>query len=500
MSKLISAIQKKANKTKTFNGAKTFVSTNNANLDFFGLVGAMRGRDTEVADLFSKAFSEDQVLAIVNAFHLRDLRGGKGERSSFNTCMDFLIKSNPEMFRKVLPLIAEYGYYKELLHYIRDEEVGNDVIKYLHMTLTSDVEKQLNRKPYSLLAKWLPSENSSSRQTRADAALLAKEFGMSPRNYRKLLSGMRAGLNIVETLMSANKWTSIDHSKVSSKAAKNYRKAFLKRDPEGYKKFIERAVKGEVKINSSTLFPYEIIHSVRERVDNTLEAQWKQLPDYVDGDTSNAICVVDSSSSMDDWNFYGRVSNAPRSYTPMDVAFSLGIYFAERSKGIFAGHVIDFSTTPRLNKIAGKTLFEKVSWIRRLNCGGSTNIEAVFDLILDTAVKNKIEQSEMPSKIFIISDMEFDQASGHSKTNFSVMKKKYSKAGYEMPNIVFWNVNAHQQQAPVTKEEENVFLISGASPSAFKTCLTAKAVNPMELMLETLNSDRYQPVRQALKV
>jgi hypothetical protein len=315
---------------------------------------------------------------------------------------------------------------------------------------------------------------------------------VTEKDYRKALSALRAKIDVIETKMSSKNWKAINYSKVPSKASLRYRTAFHKKDGERYTAFLESAVKGEVKINSAALYPYELVEKYLNPVygfddhstaglDMTVEAQWKQLPNYADTDV-NSLVVCDVSGSM----MGGKPS-------PCSVAISLAIYLAERNKGAFKDHFITFSSSPKLEAIKGNTLYEKVRNLSHADWGMSTNLQSAFNLILSVAMRNKLAQSELPKKLFIVSDMEFNQACGGS-TNYEVARAKFQAAGYELPEVVFWNVRSRNNQTPVTKDEQGTFLVSGCSPSIFKNTINCKATTPAELMLEVLNGPRYEKI------
>jgi hypothetical protein len=477
--KLLTGMRKADNVAYTDNGAVSNRSTLSDVLDFYYHVSARRGKDN--TQLFANAFAEDKVLAVKAAFYSRDVRGGQGERNSFRQVLRYLYNNQRAIFNKIVELVPIYGRWDDILKFVESVTVQNMVWNQLQNDLTSDNP--------SLLAKWMPSENTSSENTQKLAMQWISAFGISPRQYRKMLSSIRRKLNMPESLMSAGKFGDIDYSHVPSRAAMLYRKAFSKRDAERYVAYLEAVKTGKTTIKAATLYPYEIVEkylsSVRH-VDDTLEAQWNALPNYCkDGENKNALCIVDTSGSMS-----GR---------PMAVAISLGLYIAERNTGQFHNYFINFSHTPHLIQVKGNNVYERVHNMASTDWGGNTNFQASIDLILNTAVKNNVPQSDMPKMLYVISDMQFDMACpGVNKTNFEAMKQKFIRAGYEMPTVVFWNVNSFNNETPVTQDEKGVFLVSGCSPSIFKACINAEATNPMELMLEVLNSDRYAAVEEAL--
>lgn len=463
---LIKGLQKATSLGVTENGAVTFTKSGSANLDFYAQAGAMRKNPTKTLELFVRAFAEDRLTATRILFYLRDVRGGQGERDLFRTCLEWIGTNEKEVFDKIVALVPEYGRWDDLF---MDNEV---CFKLIGDQINNDL---LSNRP-SLLAKWLPTINASSVNTRNKARLMAKSLGVDEKKYRQTLVEIRKKIATVEAKMSANEWSKIDYSTVPSQASRIYRNAFSKHDEERYGTFIEKAEKGEVKINASTLYPYQIYNSVHQDYSKTLEALWNQLPDYTMG--KNALVVADTSGSMQG--------------DPMSVSVSLALYFAERNVGQFKDYFITFSAQPRLQRVVGDNLADKM---RSIETGeiANTNLQAVFDLILKTAIDNNTPAHELPSTIYIISDMEFDVACYGAKTNFEVIKEYYSQAGYEMPNIVFWNVDARNgENLPVQAHESGVAMVSGFSPVAFKIAVENKT--PIEVMLDTINSERYAKI------
>lgn len=450
---------------RTQNDAVTFIRTESSLLDFYAQAGAMRNGSEKALDLFKKAFAEDRQKAVRILFYLRDVRGGQGERKLFRTCLEWLGTDVPEVFEQIISHVSEYGRWDDL--FFDNEECFALIGKQLKKDKKSDSP--------SLLAKWLPTLNASSKSTQAKAEVMAKGLSLHPIEYRKTLVAIRKKIKIVESQMSANEWKKIDYSTVPSQASRIYKNAFKEHDETRYSKFIEKAEKGKVKINAGTLYPYQIYKSVQSDYSKTLEALWNQLPDYTQG--KNALVVADVSGSMDG--------------DPMSVSVSLALYFAERNKGQFKDHFITFSAEPRLQRIKGETLLDKMNSIETSEWDMNTDLQAVFDLVLDTAAQNGTPANELPETIYIISDMEFDRCCD-TRTNFEVIKEKYRESGYEMPNLVFWNVNASGKNLPVQQNENGVALVSGFSPVIFKIAVENKT--PEQIMLDTINSERYAKI------
>ena len=486
MNQLLSAMTDTNNVTSTENGAGAFKSTKSNVLDFFAIGAAMRERsEKDQVDIFASAWMEDPELALKVMFYARDIRGGQGQRGAFRHQLKYLADVSPETVRANLHLISEYGRWDDLYELV-GTKVEKDAFALIKKQLMLDMG---NPERPSLLAKWMKSENASSKQTIALATKTRKYLGFGSANYRKILSALREQLNVIERQMSAGDWENVEYSHVPSLAMMKYRKAFAKHDETGFQNFIAKVNKGEATINSGVLYPYEIVEKVgvfnyrwssAPEIDPQLaQAMWDGLPDYVDGDDGNAIAVVDTSGSM--------------SGTPINVAVSLGMYFAERNSGAFKDHFITFNNTPELVKIQGNDFVSKVHHIGKANWGGSTNLEATFHLILNSAVANNVPQEEMPKKLFIISDMQFNCVQGGTnQTLFDRMKELYARAGYEMPSVVFWNVNGRQSNQPVTMDERGTQLVSGFSPSIFSHIMGAAFETPYEMMLKVLGSERYE--------
>jgi hypothetical protein len=351
--------------------------------------------------------------------------------------------------------------------------------------LRRDQEALVKGDSVSLLAKWLPSENASSIASRKAARDLAARLGMSNKEYRQRVVALRKHIGLLEQSMSDNAWSEIDYGKIPSQASRKHNKAFGRHDHDRFAEFIGAVSRGEKTMNAGTLFTYEIVDVVRKGQDAVADALWKSLPDYTNG--NNALVVADTSGSM------GSIEYAYSANQPIDVSVSLALYFAERNTGAFKDHFLTFSERPQLVKVLGNTLTEKLRNISTANWGMNTDIQAVFNLLLKSAKAAGATADDMPKVIYIISDMEFDRSSRNSdKTAFENAKKQYEKAGFTLPHIVFWNVNARNTNVPVTKNEGNVTLISGLSQSTFRYVVEGKT--PLQSMLDVLNGERYAQI------
>jgi hypothetical protein len=465
--------------TTTTNGALSNSTSGSALLDFFGKAGALRAAsEGDVLNYFTSAYAEDKTLALRILFYSGDVRGGQGERRLFRTCYRWLAQNDEKVAKKLLKLVPEYRRWDDVTETLEETPLEQDGLKLLAAQLKKDVKAEAP----SLAGKWAPSAQASSDTTRRLAAKLRKEMRLSPRNYRKLLSGLRERINVVERLMCDDKWGKIDFSTVPSRAALLYKSAFNKHEPKRYASFLTKVEKGEVKINAGTLYPYDIVRDLWSKGGNdarTLEAQWKALPDYLADNPHNGLVVADVSGSM--------------SGQPMDVCLSLAIYFAERNVGAFNGYFMTFSGTSKLEKLKGNTLKEKIGNLQTAHWEMNTNLQSAFDSILGAAVRDSVPAKDMPKAIYIISDMQFDACVSDGQTNLDAIRAKYKAAGYKLPSIVFWCVNAHSD-SPVTVNDKGVCLVSGCSPSILKTVLSGKVVTPMDVLKNTVNVERYEPI------
>ena len=483
---MLKYLKEEANYAYTENGALTNAGSFSDCVDLFGSIGALRRQpEDDIIERFVRAYAEDPDLAMKILFYARDVRGGLGERRVFRAILGWLADNKPVSLRKNVGYIAEYGRWDDLL-VLLDTRCRADAIRVIRTQLVADRKAMAAQEEVSLLAKWLPSVNASNSDTVRQAKQLAKALGMTEAQYRKTLTALRAYIRIIENHLREKDY-SFDYSKQPSKAMFKYRDAFRRNDGERYTAFLDRVNRGEATLHTGTLMPYELIAPIlkgRENGDSigSLDTTWKALPDYTTDE--NALCVIDGSGSM-----YWNVDPMPAA-----VALSLGIYFGERNKGAFANHFITFSEHPRLVEIKGKTILEKVQYCESFNECANTNIQAVFELILKAAVKNRVPQSELPKTLYIISDMEFDScARGAGRTNFRYAKELFEANGYELPQIVFWNVASRNQQTPVTVNDRGVALVSGCTPRIFSMVMEGE-MDPYGFMMSVIGSERYAPI------
>lgn len=510
MENLKRTIGEEFNESVTENGAVGYRTSGKELLDLNFAVSSLRNETPErIKQRFAKAFFENKLLAIKWLFFAGDVRGGLGERRLFRIGMEYLAENEAETANKLLDLIPEYTRWDNLV-VLLDTSLCDNIVAIIKEQLNNDMHQMERKNTISLCAKWMPSINASSMETRRLAKILISKLGVTERQYRKMLATLRAYTNVVEVKMSNREWSNIDYPTVPSRANLIYNNAFLRNDEQRRREYLGKLEKGETKINAGVLFPHDIVHKYMERVgwgvkirsvDTALEEMWKALPNYVK-ESDSTICVADGSGSM-------TSTVGGTSISCLDIANALAIYFAERCSGQFRNKYITFSENPQLVDLSrGKTLRDKVGIALTHDECANTNIEAVFDLILRTAISTKMKQSDLPTNILILSDMEFDSCAvgsrsgwGMTKFNkklFSVIAKRYADHGYKLPRLVFWNICSRTGTIPVKENELGVALVSGFSPSIVKMVLS-NSIDPFECLLEQLNNERYAPLEQLLQ-
>lgn len=496
----MNALSNTTNYKLTENGAIAHRTTNSAVYDLFSFGAAYRSRsDEDCILLFKNAYEEDKGLALKCLFYIRDCRGGQGERRFFRVCFKWLAKVYPFTAARLLPYLPEYGRYDDWFELL-DTEIKDNVLKVISKQLSLDMISTKNG--ISLLGKWMPSENASSQKTIERARIIRNYLGCSSKEYRKMLTKLRAKINVLETLMSANRWDEIEFDKIPSRAGLIYKNAFARRDVIA-KKYETFAKSSDTKVNAGVLYPYEVVAKATPRcwwgeltLSETDRAMinkyWENLPDYLNGADASMLCVVDTSGSM-------TGSNAA---APINVAISLGLYCAEHMSGPFANQYISFASRPQLIKTEGIDFVDKVQRIYKTNLVDNTDLPKVFDLLLDTAILSGVKKEDIPKTIVVISDMEIDSATSSwtgrgsywtTKTTATEMEKirqKWTQFGLELPKLIYWNVEARHNT--ILDSGPNVSFVSGMSPVIFKQVLTGKS--GYDLMLETLNADRYKDI------
>jgi hypothetical protein len=474
--KLTEALKMKS--TTTENGMTTNTTSLNYNVDLFFKAGAMRNADeNSIISLVSKAWVEEPTTCLRILFWARDIRGGAGERRFFKIAIKYLADKDPQGMSDILALIPEFGRWDDLLIF-EDTHSEDFALSMIDLALIEG---------NGLCAKWMPRKGTF-------AVKLRNFMGLTPKGYRKKLVELT---KVVETQMCANEWENINYEHVPSLAMSRYGKAFGKHTPDRFHGYIQSLQKGEAKINVGAVYPYDITKALFSN--DVSEEQWKSLPNFLEGNTERILPLVDVSGSMS--------SSCGGNLTCMDVAISLGLYISERNEGPFKDHFITFSANPQLQHLTG-TLKDRFNQMRDADWGMNTNLEAAYKLILNQAVKHNVPQDEMPTQILILSDMEFDSAtnsvggwySNEIKTDWNptaqeMVKKMFTDAGYELPNIIYWNIQSRGENVPVSFDEQGTALISGFSPSIMTSLLSGVSMTPVSIMMETIGKERYSRIK-----
>lgn len=448
----------------TNNGAVTNESSLNRNVDFFFLAGASRGKD--ISNVFAAALGEDSEVAVRILQYARDARGGAGERDTFRTLFAYLIKTEPGLASRVMSKTPDLGRWDDLFVAF-GTPLERDALRMIASALQTDNN--------GLCAKWMPRQGPIAGKIRA-------YMKMTPKDYRQLLVMLS---NTVEQKMCAKEWDKINYSHVPSVAAGRYQKAFLKRDATRYAEYKEQLTTGEAKVNAAVSYPYDVIRSLKNGDQVVSTAQWNALPNYLEGSNENILSVVDVSGSMSGVAVSGSV-------TAMDVAISLGLYLSERMGGAFKDQFVTFSSKPKLQKVSGD-LVHRYNQMQTSDWGMSTDISAVFKLILAAGVKHSVPESEMPTKVLLLSDMEFDRcvSGGSDVSAMGFIEREFNAAGYKCPGIVFWNLNGRAGNTPVTYNKTGTALVSGFSPSIVKSVLGGDEMTPIGIVLKTVMVAKY---------
>lgn len=468
MNSLANAIINEENKTFTANGDVTLKSSLNAVLDFYYQSGAARMLpDDKILDLWKKAFLDESNLAIRALLYLRDIREGLGERKVTRTILRWLADNQQDIAIRIIPKIVDLGRWDDILELINNDKVAVEVFEAIFEALESGNA--------GLVAKWMPRKGLIAARIRGYRK-------MNEQTWRKLLASKT---NVVETQMCAKEWDMIDYSSVPSVASGRYAKAFRRHNEVGYDAYLKSVETGKVnertgkveKINAEALYPYNVIKMPAA----TAQIAWDNLRDFVGQESF--ISVIDTSGSMT-W------TEVSPGLQPLDVAVSLGVYTAERNKSAFKNLVLNFDTTPRWSKIdPTKHIHTRFNEIKHMNVGGSTDFDKAMSAIVDLAVENNVPKEDMPKFLLIFSDMQFDEYLGGNTASERTIEK-FKNAGYDVPIIVWWNLNAEYGNVPVKAGENGMILVSGFSAALMQNLMGGE-VTPLKMMLGTLNKDRY---------
>lgn len=464
--------------TFTENGAVALNSTGDARLDFFSIVGALRSADEKrLQVLFAEAYKQDPLFAIKIVFYARDVREGLGERNTFRVLLRYMAKNHPESIRPNLDLIGVFGRYDDFYCLI-GTPVEEDMWHAMKKQFEEDLQNLGQGNAISLLSKWIKTADFKAKETRRLGILTAEKLVYPVYNFKRIVRSMRKHIGVTEGLMSSSKWDEIKYSEVPSRAMMIYRKAFAKHDKERFQAYIDDALAGKDTIHSSTLFPYDIVEKVLYGREDSkvLEAQWRQLPNYI-SDEMQAIVMADVSGSMS-----GR---------PMTTSIGLAIYFAERNKGAYHNLFMTFSERPEIVTLKGETLEQKVSYAKKAYWGMNTNLKAAFEKILEIAVSYRVPQNEMPKSLIVISNMEIDYCGSGAWTFYERIRFEFMRNGYEIPNVVFWNVNSRHDIFLADSSRPGLQLCGGQSITVFKQLMDSIGSTPIEMMEKVINSKRY---------
>lgn len=481
----IERLKEENNKTTTTNGGIAYKSTHKTILDLSTKIGNSRFMDDrEFANMIIDAYNEDKVLATKLFAYARDVRQGGGDKK-FGSLGFFLVLENisEDKLPLFINIVSEFGYYKDLIKIIANTDVHE---KSLCLLLNKRLQEDDESETPSLLAKYMPTETTKDPMMKQAYRKFMTHVNITPKEYRKRNTRIRKKLDIIETKLTEKRYEDIDYSKVPSQAGLKYRDAFYRNDNERYLDYLDKVDNNKEKVNTTTLAPYQIVSKVLDNyrsIDKSLETLWNNLS-RPDSKGLNILPVVDVSGSM-----YGL---------PIEVAISLGIIMAESNTGQFKNHFVTFSEQPEIVELKGNTLHEKVHNLEGSRWGYNTNLESVFRQILDTGINNNLPQEELPDMLFIMSDMQYDNAVTNGDSLYEHMRKEYDKHGYQLPTVVFWNIGYGNTQ-PVVESTKNTLLVSGFSQNIFNTVFNLdlddlENYTPWKALVETLENPRYKVI------
>ena len=475
-------MREQTTKTYTENGAAARNTSGDARLDLFASIGSLRSADPERIELlFAEAYRADPLFALKILFYARDIREGLGERRVFRILLQYLAKYHPQDVIANLDLIGVYGRFDDW-YCLVGTRVENEMWKAMKQQLEADLKNFREGKSVSLLAKWIKTADSKREETRKLGILTAQKLGYPVYNFKRIVRSLRKYIGVLEVKMSEGKWEEIVYPEVSGRAMMIYRNAFLRHDMERFDRYLMNALEGKEKIHAETLYPSDLVEKILyfNPWDEIMEAQWRQLPDYVAKET-NAIVVADVSGSM--W------------IRPMATAIGLAIYFAERNRGAYHNLFMAFSEKSEFVSLKGETLEQKVQCVKSVGWGMNTNLQAAFEHVLETALDHDVPPEEMPKALIVVSDMEIDACVDENWMFYDHMKEKYEYSGYQLPNVVFWNVNSRHDLFHIDSKRKGVQLYSGESVTTFRNLLGNIDTTPAEAMEQIIESERYACVR-----
>lgn len=487
----------------TENGAISLASTNDPRVNLFfkttrevGVLGDIEegsmGLNRDLFDMIDAGMQSYPLDTMKILMNWRDCRGGKGDYRGFIVAMTYIHQKYPEWLLENYTVIPTYGSFLDLVklwHYV-NKDFQFDLVYHFMEVLCDDKMKMQNNEPISLLAKWLPSENSKwDKLPTGSAGSLYKTLCkfMSQRSdaerrahiRKEYLSPLRKHLKLVESKMCANEFDKIEYSSVPSVAMHKYKKAFRRNDKERFQEFLTKVASGEAKINASQLYPHDLVRQylASTKEDPVIEAQWKVIKEKAQqtGAFNDSIVVCDVSGSMEG--------------TPMEVAIALGLL------GLFENTLITFSEEPAIHRVPEGSLYEQVKNVRHMKWGCNTNFERVMDLVLGLSFR---DPSKAIKRIYIFSDMQFDAAMGgrNLDTHFVNVQQRFASAQLEMPQIVFWNLRGETKDFPVTFDQKGVVLMAGYSPSLLNSLLDGKEITPLSIVQNIINSPRYDLIKE----
>ena len=444
----------------------------------------------------------------------------------------YKIKTNKAKLKKLNEYRLEY-FNKFYENDKKFQQLYDRIVDLFAQQLSKDYghfkEEKFNK--LSLASKWLPNrgryfdkylfilgpvakkffELKSETLNEIDATKRGEEKQWI-RLLTRICTDMRRKLQVPEVFMSSKSWELIDYKHVPSMAMLRYRQAFIRSDHERFNEFI-----GTKSLNSGALTPADLVKQVMDGTVLFVGLSYEQMPENLDEEKITALKAIDNqwkslvdnvrsngtllfTNTLAVCDVSGSMCMSSQLIKPIHGAIGLTLFIMEIADKAWNNRCVSFSSTPSFHSIdMTKSLADRCKQMVSCDWGMSTDLNKVFDLILNYGKEKNLTNEQMPNILFIFSDMEFDSALCE-KTNYESCRLQYELAGYRLPFIIFWNLKGEKasKSTPVRSNQDGVILLSGFSAQTFKFLLSVKDLNelsPLAMLLRIINDPRYDCIK-----
>lgn len=522
MNKLLKSIENQGYnaRVRTREGATAHASIRTGKLDaegvlpFFTLAAGMRGDVEQAWSLFQEAWESHQLVAIRALFYLRYFRRdgvtGNGEREMFRQIFARFATRNDDVAASLVRHIPDFGRWDDVLGLLAVEykysapKTREAVVSLITAQMRDDIRAYRSGKAVSLMAKWLPSENASSEESTNQARFLARRLGMRHEEYRNTLTKLREEIGIIETMITNGDFGKIDYTRVPAQAHRIHSKLFMQKDTARYQAYLDSVTKGTKKIHTTGLQAHQVtMAAMTTATVRSADVMWQDMLNQFQTEL-DVLVALDTSASMERGSFYGNRGGV-KNQSPQEIATSLAAFFSEVNTGAFHRWIINFQTNAKMFKVRGETLQDRIRNLKGMNSDhGATNIHKMYELLLSHARSVNASEEDMPDVIMILSDMQFSGGSvygwnGTPETVLENMRRQYVKAGYQMPVVIYWNVNALPDSSPIKADDQGVLMVNGFSQDVLRHILRMskddlRQFTPVGMMLSALTSEPYSAI------